>query len=276
MFPELGEKDYTKLIREYWRRHIRHTINLFHLERVNGGSLEHILEWRGREHLDDSLGKGAGTLLLVPHFGDERSMHILMGMSGYPVDVLSSRYLSEGPIPRKARLTVGTRWNRLHFPDESPRWMYCSLWENRILHYSPTAYGGAGGIWLNCFGVPDLVPSTPWKLWRRTGCTVLFGVCFVLPGMRFRIEVEPLDPPEDCREFTEKVMKRVEKAGLEHPEQYDWKNLVIRHRESNTIARLGGIPADEQVLERAAVPEDEDPGKVPSLPRLMSLGKCRK
>ncbi len=35
------------------------------------------------------------------------------------------------------------------------------------------------------------------------------------------------------------------------PGQYDWDNLLIRHRESNTIARLGRIPENEVELESA-------------------------
>ncbi len=260
-----------RLIRDYWSRHNRHTVDLFHLERLTPDDLAAVVEWRGREHLDEALLRGSGTLLLVPHFGDERSMHILMGMAGYPVEVISSRYLGEGSIPRRARLAVGSRWNTLHFPDENPRWMYRALSGNRIIHYSPTAFGGPGGIWVNCFGVPDLIPATPWKLFRKTGCTVLFGACFVLPGMRFRIEFEPIALPDDAEGFTRAVMNRVERLGLEHPGQYDWKNLVIRHRESNTIARLGTIPASEEVLEQLAIPGDEDPcrtGRLETLPNL--------
>lgn len=270
IFPDLDEAGAARLVREYWRRHNRHTVDLFHLERFVPGMLDNAVEWRGREHLDGALEDGRGVLLLVPHFGDERSMHILMGMAGYPVEVISSRYLGDGEIPRRARLAVGARWNTLHFPDENPRWMYRSLADNRIVHYSPTAYGGPTGVWVEMFGVPDLVPSTPWKLSNRTGCRTIFGMCFVLPGMRFRIEFEPMELPDDMEWFTELVMRRVERCGLEHPEQYDWKNLVIRHRESNTILRTGGIPRHEEELERLAVPRDEDPENIPE------LGKLRK
>ncbi len=200
-------------------------------------------------------------------------MHILMGMAGYPVEVITSRYSGEGGVPGRARLSVGGRWNSLHFPDENPRWMHRALAENRIIHYSPTAYGGPGGVWLELFGVPDLIPATPWKLLQRTGCRVLFGLCFVLPGMRFRIELEDMETSGDLEEFTGRVMARVERAGLEHPEQYDWRNLLIRHRESNTVARVGGIPHDEETLEKLAVPEDENPGNVPDLAFLKTLGR---
>lgn len=271
IFSKLDETAVNGLVREYWHRHNRHTVDLFHLEHFAPGLLEKTVEWSGREHLDEALGKGGGILLLVPHFGDERSMHILMGMAGYPVEVISSRYLGDGEIPRMARLAVGARWNTLHFPDENPRWMYRTLSENHILHYSPTAFGGPTGIWLEMFGVPDLVPSTPWKLFSRTGCRVIFGSCFVLPGMRFRIELEPLELPDHQTGFTESVMRRVERCGLEHPGQYDWKNLVIRHRESNTILRTGEIPHREEVLEKLAVPGDENPENIPDLEKLRTL-----
>ncbi len=271
MFPSSDETALNGLVREYWHRHNRHTVDLFHLERFKPELLEQAVEWRGREHLDEALKEKRGVLLLVPHFGDERSMHILMGMAGYPVEVISSRYLSDGVIPRRARLAVGARWNTIHFPDENPRWMYRALAENHILHYSPTAYGGPTGSWLNMFGVPDLVPSTPWKLACRTGCRVLFGSCSVLPGMRFRIELEPMELPGDQAGFTESVMRRVERCGLEHPGQYDWKNLVIRHRESNTIQRVGVIPHREDLLEKLAIPGDEDPESIPDLGKLRTL-----
>lgn len=271
IFPCLDETALNGLVREYWHRHNRHTVDLFHLERHEPGFVEKAVEWCGRKHLDEALNIGRGVLLLVPHFGDERSMHILMGMAGYPVEVISSRYLGDGEIPRRARLAVGARWNTIHFPDENPRWMYRALSENHVLHYSPTAYGGPAGIWLEMFGVPDLVPSTPWKLACRTGCRVIFGSCFVLPGMRFRIELEPMELPGDQAGFMGSVMRRVERCGLEHPEQYDWKNLVIRHRESNTIQRTGVIPHDEEVLERLAIPGDEDPENIPDIGNLSTL-----
>lgn len=271
MFPNHDKTALNGLVREYWHRHNRHTVDLFHLERFKPDSLEKAVEWSGREHLDNALEAEKGVLLLVPHFGDERSMHILMGMAGYPVEVISSRYLGDGVIPRRARLAVGARWNTIHFPDENPRWMYRALSENHILHYSPTAYGGPTGLWLDMFGVPDLVPSTPWKLRARTGCSVLFGSCFVLPGMRFRIGLEPMELPEDQAGFTESVMRRVERCGLEHPGQYDWKNLVIRHRESNTIVRTGIIPKQEEVLESLAIPRDEDPENIPDIGMLRAL-----
>ncbi len=273
IFPGYDRRAVKGLIRDYWRRHNRHTVDLFHLERLRPESLSDSLEWFGREHLDQAMARGLGVLLLVPHFGDERSMHILMGMAGYPVEVITSRYSGEGAIPRGARLSVGGKWNSLHFPDENPRWMHRALAGNRILHYSPTAYGGPGGVWLDLFGVPDLVPATPWRLAVKTRCRVLFGLCFALPGMRFRITLEPVDPSGDVEEFTGRVMARVERAGLEHPGQYDWKNLVIRHRESNTMARIGGIPREEELLEKLAVPEDENPEKAPDLDFLKTLGR---
>jgi lauroyl/myristoyl acyltransferase len=273
IFPGYDRRALKGLVSEYWRRHNRHTVDLFHLERLRPERLPGVVEWVGREHLDHALALGRGALLLVPHFGDERSMHILMGMAGYSVEVITSRYSGEGDIPRTARLSVGGKWNSLHFPDENPRWMHRALAGNRILHYSPTAYGGPGGVWLDMFGVPDLVPATPWRLVEKTGCAVLFGLCHVLPGMRFRIALEPMDASGNLETFTGRVMSRVERAGLEHPGQYDWKNLVIRHRESNTIARIGGIPREEEMLEKLAVSEDEDPGRVPDLAFLKTMGR---
>ena len=48
-------------------------------------------------------------------------------------------------------------------------------------------------------------------------------------------------------------------------------NLVIRHRETNTIARLGNIPKEESVVERAAVHADWSPANIQSFQTVSSI-----
>ena len=262
IFPDRNEVWRNNVLSGYWRAHERNLFALFYLRNKIYADLEQNISWDGREYLDEAVTKGKGVLLLVPHFGDERSLHVILGMEGYPVDVITSRYTDMPLYARECRLGIGKKWNTLHFPDENPRWMYRTLQGGRIIHYASTAYGGPGGSWITNFGVPVLVPSAPWKLWKRTGCQIILASCQQTPDMGFSLRFTPVDPPDDQTGFAETIGQATEKLADDYPSQYEWKNLLIRHRETNTIARIGRIPADERELERLAEHDDADPSKV--------------
>ncbi len=262
VFPGRAEDWYRDVLKKNWKVHERNLFSPFYMMRSDSSRVLSSTKWSARGLLDRELAHGKGVLLLVPHFGDERSLHLLLGMAGYPVHVMTSRYLDLPAFAAEARLAPGNKWNTLHFPDENPRWMYRTLQEGGIVHYASTAYGGPGGTWITSFGVPVLVPSAPWKLKRRTGCSVLLASCAHLPSMGFHIEFRKMDLPSDEQGFAGAVGAATEKLASEYPGQYEWKNLAIRHRETNTIVRLGKIPSDERELELAAVPRDNDPAVI--------------
>lgn len=259
VFPHSDEPFIKNTLSTYWKTHERNLLALFFLaDRKKNDVLERVA-WRNRDLLDKAVERGMGVLLLVPHYGDERGLHVILGMAGYTVHVVTSRYSDMPVYCRKCRLAPGEKWNIMHFPDENPRWMYRTLQAGGIIHYGSTAYGGPGGTWISSFGVPVLVPSAPWKLWKRTGCSVLQASCSHTPGMGWEISLRNLSTPADRKEFAAAAGAAAEELARSNPGQYEWKNLAIRHRESNTIARIGRIPVDERELEQAALPEDGNP-----------------
>jgi hypothetical protein len=90
----------------------------------------------------------------------------------------------------------------------------------------------------------------------------MMAVNHALPGFRYRIRLEPLDLPEGREAAARELFDRITALGRAAPDQYNWMNLAIRHRETNTIARLGFIPEDEHLLEERAIREDDDPFSV--------------
>ncbi len=262
VFPAKSEEDLDNVLKEYWKTHERNLFSLFLLDREDPSSAIERVSWRDPELLEEARERGSGVLLLVPHYGDERGLHVLLGMHGRRVHVISSRYLDMSPFCRRSRLAPGLRYNEMHFPDENPRWMYRALQENGIIHYGSTAYGGPGGTWTSGFGVPVLVPSAPWKLWKRTGCSVLFAWCTQIQGMGWEIGFRELETPGDPVEFAGVFTAAAEDLARTNPGQYEWKNLAIRHRETNAIVRTGRIPRSEDELESLAVPRDSDPGRI--------------
>ncbi len=265
IFRSRGTSWRQRVIKDHWKRHQSNMVALFNTGRMKPQDLEEYVEWKDRYLLDEALATKRGVMLLVPHFGDEKTLHILLAMAGYPVSVISSRYSEAPEFVQRAKLRVGQRWHHVGFPDENPRWMFDTLKKGEILHIAPTGYGGPRGSWVTSFGVPVLASSAPYRLHRRTGCRMLLAYNRILPGMRYRIELELFEPETDGSDFTQRLYSCIERKVIEAPEQYDWTLLLIRHRESNTISRLGHIPRDERELERMAVPEDSDPAAISNL-----------
>ncbi len=262
IFPDSSHAWRESILKRYWRVHQRAFLGLFHAGRLSPEILPERVEWENRELLDEALAEGRGVMLLSPHFGDERTLHILLAMSGYPMHVISSRYPGASKTVRKARLRVSMKWHHVGFPDQSPRWIYDSLKANEIVQTSPTAWGGPHGHWVMSFGVPVLASSTPVRIASSTGCRLLVACNHALPGVRYRIALRRFDPLSLDRSGTAELFEIFEGMGRAFPDQYNWMNLVIRHRETNTIARLGAIPVSEGDVEAATQPEDWDPENI--------------
>ncbi|OPL18335.1 MAG: hypothetical protein AVO35_05680 [Candidatus Aegiribacteria sp. MLS_C] len=271
IFPDRSDRERMRMLMGFWRVHQRAFLGLFNTARLNTSSLTERVEWSGKEALDEAIAEGRGVVMAAPHFGDERTLHILLAIAGYPMHVISSRYSELSERVRKARLGVSMRWHHVGFPDENPAWIYRALKAGEVVQISPTAWGGPKGHWVINFGVPFLASSTPLRLAASTGCAIVLGCNHALYGSRYRLEFLRFRPEESGPAGTAEMFTRFEDLGRTWPDQYNWMNLVIRHRETNTLARLGRIPRGEREVEEAAIPEDWNPNLIRNLEEVSGL-----
>lgn len=271
IFPEMSEPRLRNLLKGYWRVHQRALLGLFYSDRLNSTNVPGTVCWENRNLLDEAVKEGNGVLLLVPHFGDERTLHILLAITGYTMHVISSRYADAPVILKEARLKVSRRWHHVAFPDEPLRWLYDAIERGEVIQISPTGWGGSKGHWVKSFGIPVLASSTPVRLAKSTGCRLLIAYNRVRPGMKYHIAFQRFDPESLDLNATEQLFSNYEAIAKQYPEQYNWMNLVIRHRETNTIARLGSIPMEESVVEATAVHADWDPTNIKDFQTVSSI-----
>lgn len=262
IFPSSTARWRRAVMRQYWITHQRAMIGLYRASTLGQGDLGKRVTWIGREILDEALAASRGVILAAPHFGDERTMHILLAIAGYPMHVISSSYEGAPEVVRKARLDASTRWHHVAFPDDNPRWMYRALESGEVVQIAPTAYGGPRGTWVESFGVPVLASATASRLARATGAATVIALNHALPGLRYLIELRRFESAAGSTSATQDMFDAFTGIGREYPLQYNWMNLAIRHRETNTIARLGAIPVDEHDLERDALEDDNLPSKI--------------
>ena len=259
IFPDKPESWRKNLLHHYWKKHQRAFTALFRTAYMKPENISKRIKWINRNFLENAVADGKGVLLLAPHFGDERTLHILLAMSGFQMNVLSSRYEDAPGNVRKARLKITKKWHHMGFPDENPRWIYEKLKNGEIVQIAPTAYGGSKGLWVKSFGVPVLVPSSPFRIQKATGCRMIIAWNHTLSYGCYRIEFEDFYPTGSINENAQKLFCRIEEYAGKNPDQYEWMTLAIRHRETNTIKRLGFFPSDEKELEEKAIPEDSNP-----------------
>lgn len=271
IFPELNPAELDRILKRYWRVHQRALLGLFLSSRLTADNAPGRVSWKNRELLDEALEEGKGVILITPHFGDERTLHILLAIFGYPMHVISSKYEGAPAIVQKTRNAVSMKWHHVAFPGENPRWIYESLDRGEVVQMSPTAWAGHRGHWVMSFGVPVLAPSSAVRLAASTGCRLLTAHNHALPGLRYRISVNRFDPEGSGPAATQELFRSFDALGKDFPDQYNWMSLVIRHRETNTIARLGGIPVLEKEVESAAVAEDWDPLNVRDFQSVSSI-----
>ncbi len=268
IFPEESDNWRKHVLREYWVIHQRAFLGLFNSAKLTPDNLADRVTFSGLDILDRAFERGRGVFLLVPHFGDERTLHIALAIAGYPMHVISSSYEGAPAVVRKARLSVSRKWHHVAFPNDNPKWIFETMKKGEIIQTAPTAYGGPKGHWVESFGVPVLASSTPVRVAKTTDCALVVAFNHALPGFRHHIEFKSFEPGSMDEKGTAELFNLLEGIGRKHPAQYNWMNLVIRHRETNTITRLGNIPLTENVLEEKAMEPDFNPENIQDIMNL--------
>ncbi len=233
--PELNRKQLVKLLKAFWFVHQSNFIELFYLPTINPRNVEQKVEFEGLEILEKARHDGKGIVLAAHYFGNERVLHLALGMKGYPVHVLSSRYAESPPIVRHLRLSMAERYARVHFPEEGPQPLVRALRQGEVVQYSPPALGDVDSVRLDFLNHPVEFSTTPVRMAQIADATLTTAWAHRLPGGKFRIVIDqPLPPPiqPDRVEWTRALAGRMERYIGEHPREFYWMWLLIQSEET--------------------------------------------
>jgi len=233
--PELDRKQLVKLLKAFWFVHQSNFIELFYLPTINPKNVELKVEFEGLEILEKARQEGKGVVLAAQYFGNERVIHLALGMKGYPVHVLSSRYAESPPIVRHLRLSMAERYARVHFPEEGPQPLIRALRNGEIVQYSPPALGDVDAVRLEFLNHLVEFSTTPVRMAQITGVILTTAWVHRLPGGRFRIVINeslPAPIPPDRVEWTQALAGRMERYIQQHPQEFYWMWLLIQSEET--------------------------------------------
>lgn len=235
-----GDKGRLKgILYHFWENHEKMLLELFLINQWPEIYLKERVQIRGREHLESALKRERGIILAVPHFGNERIVHLSLGYQGIETAVLTSRFEGAHMRVRKAKLLATETWNIIRYPDQNARWLYQHLEKGGILQLSPTAPGGVRDPVISFLGHAVKVSATPARLALKTGAVLLPVFDYREADNSHTVHILPPlnsngEKKLSWRTLTEELLHLIEEKVRESPEQFYWMWLAIRSQEMNS------------------------------------------
>ncbi len=243
--PGLPGNGAEKILLDFWTNHQASFLELFLSPGLSPEALEDWVSFEGLEHLEQALESGKGALLSTMHLGDERLLHILLALKGFPIRALSADFADYGWAARRARLKAAGAFHPLE-TGHSHRWMFRSLAAGEVVFMALSGFGGPRGAWVNLLGREVLFSSAPARLALSTGAPLLTTACLRRPDGSCLVRVDPPLPvdgsergPQAIYHLTRAQVDRFRPLIEAEPGQFNWMWYIIRHLE--TDSQIGGI-----------------------------------
>ncbi len=246
--PGLPPGEREKILLDFWVNHQASFLELFLSPRLTTQALEGWVTFEGLDHLQRAVDSGRGAVLATMHLGDERLLHILLALKGFPIRALSADFAGYGWAARRARLKAAGAFHPLE-TGHAHRWMFRSLAAGEAVFMALSGFGGPRGAWVDLLGRDVLFSSAPARLALRTGAPLLTTVCIRHPDGSCLVRVDPPLPLDGgaggnqaIHRVTCSLVDRFRPVISAIPGQFNWMWYIIRHLE--TDPQIGGIHRD--------------------------------
>lgn len=237
-FPEMSERERSRILRGCYKSMGRSLGEFSHFERACPQSLRQMIVCEGLENLDRARASGHGVVLFTGHLGVWDMASFALSAFGYPLDFLV-RHIDNPKVDQLIEKTRTRFGNRAIDKRFAARPMLKTLHEGGMLGILIDQNMLENeGIFVDFLGTPASTTFLPAKLALRTGAAVLpvFAPwdeqrqCFVL-----KVD-EPLqiqrtaDEKEDVRMLTSLLTSVIESYVRRYPDQWLWIHKRWRTR----------------------------------------------
>ncbi len=189
---------------------------------------------RGREHLEATLAKGKGIIILSGHLGNFFLLGTRLAIEGYPTYVLVNppQDPSFRELLDRYRLKIRQRTIHARPRRQASSKMVQVLRGNGIVIAIADEYRSGSGVHVQFFGRTVLARRGPATLALRTGAAIVPAYLIRDPSDRLILIVEPEmdllrsgDIKRDVRENTLRITQWVEGVVRSYPDQWNWMNI---------------------------------------------------
>ncbi len=222
------------------------------LHRLRPGDVERLIDYEGREHLQEAFLKGKGVLLFSGHYGSWEVVTVMQGFLGYPGAIVA-RPLDNPYLDRLLVRNRTSSGNLVIRKRKALREIVRALrkaWAVGIMIDQDAR--GTDPVFVDFFGRPAATIPTLALLALRTGAPIVpvFGI--PLPGGRYRISYLPEVPVKssgdreaDVRIITQECTRLIEDRVREHPEYWLWMHKRWKSRPGRKHRPVAGALAGQ-------------------------------
>ena len=204
-------------------------IEFLRFKRFNEDNIWDEVTVYGAENIEDSLAKGKGAIVFLPHFGNWELLSLVYG-------VLIPNQANAIAFPLRYQRINSYIWNmREHLgmkliPRKNAiRATMRAIKNNEAIGFFSDQNAGDQGVFIDFFGKAASSARAPVTLALKTGTPILFSLDIRQPDDTHHVHISPplyLEPTEDkendIKTYTTLLMKQLEDYIQKYPEQWLW------------------------------------------------------
>jgi len=227
-FPGRDERELRRILDASWRHFGREALVYLQMQSLTLDEIAARSEFVNAQHIDESVARGHGTLLLTAHWGGWEVGGLAI-MSRLRRVSTVARPLDNELIERDLQTLRAKTGAEIIDRRRAARPLMKALAGNGSVILLPDqAVQPREGVLVPFLGRPAWTTPAPAKLAVRAGSTIVFGFC-IPDGLRYRLEfmepirVDQLGEEERAEEaLTSRINDVMSRWILAHPELYLW------------------------------------------------------
>ncbi len=202
----------------------KYLVDFFKFPVFTDSHIEQLVEIRGIEHLDKSLDRGNGAVLVSLHLGNWELGGAVLSSMKYPLNalVLSHENESIDKLFREQRQLNGLKSISL---GTSVRKLFSVLAKNELVAIVADKLYGSKGIGVEFFGKKAFLPKGPAVFALKTGAPIMVVTLIRKQDDTFCLNIEPPLFYEKKKKITDEDIRNVIADYIVYFEKYVYENI---------------------------------------------------
>ncbi|MCH7578576.1 MAG: hypothetical protein IH822_12455 [Chloroflexi bacterium] len=204
----------------------RYIVELLSVQGWSLDSMRERIEIEGDEHFDEAIAYGRGIIFTGAHMGSIEVASTLVLLKGFKITSVAERLpkmLMDWLIACRAEMGV----ELLPAVGSGMALVRRLRRGEMVALVVDLGISNGDGLKVRFFGHETMFPMGPARLARLSGAPIVFGWAARKPGGRYVAHVSApilsnrdLDPEEDARQITRRIVSEFEQAVRRYPEQW--------------------------------------------------------